>query len=1243
MISVKSAQALIDFSGGLAERDSLAELQIEGSVALYNILQKQNLAYLADEVGMGKTYVALGTIALMRKKKPDLRVLYLLPKNNVRDKWVKDYKSFVEHNYRHDDLIVRSLDRSPAAPYVICTGLEALIREAAMGNNQDVFICSSALSFTLGNDAQSLKSSLSKLAKLYSGNADTIHALLDEVKQPELSKQQTAECKSKCKRLWAKAINRILPKFDLIVVDEAHNFKRGLKSSDRNQNLATILGIAHQTDQQLVPIINKVLLLSATPYEYGLNELHNQLKLFGSEILANQEDGHREGLLPGFMVRRLNELLIEGEKHTRNMYRDEHRTGLQAQVKMNDAQKLFAALMQKRISEHLRENHAGKYQTGLLASFESYIPGKLANKDHATFDGDEEERKEEARDDNVIGQLISSYQQQFNQTPPHPKMDWVVKQLHDQIYSHGKKQLIFVRRVASVGELKRKFEEQYDKAFIGEYVKDDSFVKEMHGYYWSNKYSDVLRQESDGLIQNDSQQESESDFASDDFFTWFYRGRNSYVEQEVDRRKQSKNDARFVTPHNFRQKIAQRSTMFELNWAKLLKGASDKQYTNQELRKYADKLESVESDTDDQKRFQVAQYCYLHCLKKDNSVSEEVSQVVSKLIIYLYRSKPPKVSRSDREKLVDALEVETFFEQLCRDDELRGIFPVWGLDNFKQEILSQKDLLKQDRAIHLREILRMVLGYICRVDHPWIDLYSVRGKANVQQAFIELLKQQKYSQKAFTSYQILTSITDNIDLLIKLNLSDAYRKDHSELMRYISNQIRNLQSCAGASGLNSNDRSPLARRFRMPGYPMVLVSTDVFQEGEDLHTFCDSVNHYGLSSSPIALEQKVGRVDRIGSMAQRRIVQSEANPNEHFIQVRYPHIKESVEYMQVQHSAYNLNQFIKNLHKISNKGESPTADVDVDGQLSAIEPQIRSYLESPFVAITHIDETCVFDDRLITCNKDRLEQLLSDIERTYLERQPFEMTSKGISCSVNDDEFEVRAARKSNELVLSVTKSITHDELFDGFTEHDNLLEVLKQFSQKYMCRLQVKDDNGNKVFYRNVERLFSIETESFTRSKESVNCEMEPDHYTFTLTDLNEQLAGTINAFIRSQLKLSLKHVQNGLKFDFECSNRAQTVYTGETNDYIRFTSAAISPQKLSDKLVNNGKINSELLLKYTAGRNTIYDLVDFYVDEEGGISVRAFCCKSECKPEDLIRTAFRVAREADRLEYLFSDHDTF
>lgn len=1236
MISVSSAEALIDFSAGVEERAQLAKQQIEGSVALYNILQSTQLAYLADEVGMGKTYVALGTIALMRKKQPNLRVLYLLPKNNVRDKWVKDYKSFVEHNYLHDDLVVRSLDRSPAAPYVICPNLESLIREAALGNNQDIFICTSALSFALGNDTKSIKTSLVRLKSIYSANTDAIDALLDRLSDATIEGAPLGELKQQCKQLWARAINRIMPKFDLIVVDEAHNFKRGVSTSDRNSNLATILGTSKVEEEKLLTLTDKVLLLSATPYEYDLRELDNQFKLFGETALSKLDNSERESRLPKFMVRRLNELDISGKPHTRNMYRHEHRAGDHAQVEMNDSQKLFAALMQKRISDHLRDNFAGKYQTGLLASFESYVPSTLGDKEHATFDGDDEERKEDAKDESVINQLITSYLQEFNHMPPHPKMDWVVKQLHGQVYTHGKKQLIFVRRVASVGELKRKFEEYYDRQFIGQYIHEDVFVKEMHSYYTQHKYSGLIDSE---LISEDVQQSDEGESASDDFFAWFYRGRNDYVERTIEQRKSSNSDSRWVTPHNFRQKVAQRSVMFELNWVRMLRLNSDISYTNDQLRCYADKLEASATDTDDQKRFQVAQYCYLHCLKDDVSADRKLKQVALRLLNYLYHAKPPKISMTDRDKLANILGSVTFFEQV--NQKLNQLFPLWGEEDFVESILNQTDSLKQDRAIHLREILRMVIGYICRVDHPWVDLYSVRGEPNEQDAFIQILKSQKKNAPnlAFSSYQILTSIAQNIDLIVKLNFSEAYRKDHGDLMRYISNQIRNLQSTAGASGINSGDRSPLARRFRMPGYPMVLISTDVFQEGEDLHTFCDAVSHYGLSSSPIALEQKVGRVDRIGSLAQRKISLNNKKASDHFIQVRYPHIQQSVEYIQVQQSASNLNQFIRNLHKISNDSHELVFDVSIDEQLSAIEPQITDYLQSPFLADSHFSKECYFERLHTDTHREKLSQLQRNIENAYLKERGFETTSKGVSATEAGYEFELRAARKSNELVFSVTREA---KLKQDFGEV-SLLEDLKNFSSSHMCRLQAKYDKSKRSYYKNVERLFDLGREEFPYKRHTIDIEMDVSPASFELTDLSIPLQQPRKEFLGRHPELILELKPNQLLFGFKGGQRYQTVFTKQTDEYICFYTHSINGTQLADKIFESGKLNQDLLLKYTADRNVVYDLIDFYVNSEQGISVRAFCCQSESTYEDYLRTAYRVAREGDRLEYLFSDEDNY
>lgn len=106
-LNLRTTEALIDFSGKGAVSSNMAQQQLQGTVALHNMLVEHNLAYLADEVGMGKTYIGLGVVALMRRFQPALRVLYLLPKNNVRDKWVKDYRSFVDKNYKLHDGIVK--------------------------------------------------------------------------------------------------------------------------------------------------------------------------------------------------------------------------------------------------------------------------------------------------------------------------------------------------------------------------------------------------------------------------------------------------------------------------------------------------------------------------------------------------------------------------------------------------------------------------------------------------------------------------------------------------------------------------------------------------------------------------------------------------------------------------------------------------------------------------------------------------------------------------------------------------------------------------------------------------------------------------------------------------------------------------------------------------------------------------------------------------------------------------------
>jgi hypothetical protein len=57
--------------------------------------------------------------------------------------------------------------------------------------------------------------------------------------------------------------------------------------------------------------------------------------------------------------------------------------------------------------------------------------------------------------------------------------------------------------------------------------------------------------------------------------------------------------------------------------------------------------------------------------------------------------------------------------------------------------------------------------------------------------------------------------------------------------------------------------------FNTPLYPEVLIATELLGEGLDLHRFCRRVIHHDLPWNPAKLEQRTGRIDRIGSMTER--------------------------------------------------------------------------------------------------------------------------------------------------------------------------------------------------------------------------------------------------------------------------------------------------------------------------------------------------------------------------------------
>jgi hypothetical protein len=155
----------------------------------------------------------------------------------------------------------------------------------------------------------------------------------------------------------------------------------------------------------------------------------------------------------------------------------------------------------------------------------------------------------------------------------------------------------------------------------------------------------------------------------------------------------------------------------------------------------------------------------------------------------------------------------------------------------------------------------------------------------------------------------IKAIVNDFDLIVAVNFQE---RDENK----INAILRNLTPIVGTSGQDDRDRGILAAQFRMPGFPYVLITTDIFREGEDLHTYCQNVYHYGIAWNPSDMEQRTGRIDRINSKSYRKLNKTKELSFENKVQVFYPYLRHSVEVNQVVQLLRNLNKFVETFNDI---------------------------------------------------------------------------------------------------------------------------------------------------------------------------------------------------------------------------------------------------------------------------------------------------------------------------------------
>jgi hypothetical protein len=101
---------------------------------------------------------------------------------------------------------------------------------------------------------------------------------------------------------------------------------------------------------------------------------------------------------------------------------------------------------------------------------------------------------------------------------------------------------------------------------------------------------------------------------------------------------------------------------------------------------------------------------------------------------------------------------------------------------------------------------------------------------------------------------------------------------------------RNRDPVARVTGsVAGSERDRMFTGFNTPLVPEVLIVTTVGQEGIDLHRECRHVIHHDLPWNPATLEQRTGRIDRLGSKAERLQVNASGG-TENSIDIAVPYI-----------------------------------------------------------------------------------------------------------------------------------------------------------------------------------------------------------------------------------------------------------------------------------------------------------------------------------------------------------------
>lgn len=984
--------------------DSIADRQLEVIRRGFNYINQpeNNLLYIGDEVGLGKTYIALGIASLMRhfSSVPEAyQDMILVPKENLQGKWNNAIHHFITYNYLLQDNRVKSVLGKPVASVKQHHTLEPF------GEDIPAYQLYRNGTFSFGFGADKYEKLEMLRARLTTSESK---ALLEKawqkgyylmVKKPLL------------KRLYSYLLNSCMPDVEMLIVDESHNFKHGLSDdgygtvSDRNQVVSRFMGIWQKADENtelfsdfpelfsmVRPVVQKVIMLSATPKTHELLEMKRQISCFlPQHILSNaQTEEQAKTLLQDFFIRGNLNYNIGGQLYSRNRCRHEHRSGnvvclpdASPLTFQTDEQAAFLSLLQYKTIGHLDTKHNASFELGMLAGFETFRHDMEMRKsrmpvassaaqgitdediDTAPDAEYEETRTRQTRhsqDTEVVVSLMESYKSAFDEEPPHPKQDALVQAVGEMML-RGVKSLVFVRRLGSAHELERRLNRFFEERITQE-LKDK----------WAKRIPSKLL--SSWLQEWDNQQIK---LHADELFrTIASRITGNRTEYPLTFDDQEDRTTTIIAGLEYLLSNASSHEDYQ-SWITLLKGQIKRSRYPRELVALSHRLltsvwrdwernNSEEESADEEGEEGDTAYFYhsfdragMRALKKRIVQSDALE-----LNYYLIHQAIP-LGRFDAEKFSDN-NIPTKDKSNLREVQrlfLHNVSTGLGIDERATKDAAAKltestlltRLLLQYCRVELTDFvnhakgtqslqrdlenLTSILQGVLRKGCGFLPLALALSSQGNEDTFIQMLADER-SIFNLALQEVRTIIRDYV-LILTANFSE----ESGEAQRILK-KLNDQAPVIGITGQAKKDRSKVAAQFRMPGFPYVLVTTDIFREGEDLHTYCQNIYHYGIAWNCSDMEQRTGRVDRINSLAYRRLTGKQSLDFDNKVHVYYPFINGTLEVNQIACLYESLNSFVETFndftHPHLNRAKAHTSAI-IDVLPPVIDEQLTSKYE----------------------------------------------------------------------------------------------------------------------------------------------------------------------------------------------------------------------------------------------------------------------------------------------------------